>query len=171
MPSPSERDRLQQRSRRKPRINKQKSILTASSGSFLQIQRRDIQITTILIPIPIPPNKTKPLKPPAPPNHPLFLPNANKRRSLQKSPPVTRPPPRPAVPMIMMEQPPHVPGGGLLGSSIRHVRAQLRGQNRNVRASAFVFDEDRLEVVEFVFGDLRVGGEDLLGGGAELQVA
>ena len=72
--------------------------------------------------------------------------------------------------MIMMEQPPHVTGGGLLGSS-RHVRAQLRGQNRNVRASAFVFDKDRLEVVEFVFGDLRVGGEDLLGGGAELQVA
>ena len=72
--------------------------------------------------------------------------------------------------MIMMEQPPHVTGGGLLGSG-RHVRAQLRGQNRNVCASAFVFNEDRLEVVEFVFGDLRVGGEDLLGGGAELQVA
>ena len=119
-----------------------------------KIQRRDIPITTI----PIPPNKTKPLKPPAPPNHPLFLPNANKRRSLQKSPPVTRPPPRPAVPMIMMEQPPHVPGGGLLGSSIRHVRAQLRGQNRNVRASAFVFDEDRLEVVELVLADLGVCG-------------
>lgn len=149
------------------------SSLLLHSRSLLQIQWRNIPITTILIPIPIPtiplpPNKTNPPKPPAPPQRPL--PNTNKRGSLQKSPSVTRPPPRLAVPMIMMEQPPHVTGGGLLGSS-RHVRAQLRGQNRNVRASAFVFDKDRLEVVEFVFGDLRVGGEDLLGGGAELQVA
>jgi hypothetical protein len=118
----------------------------------VQIKRRHVPILPhhpLILrqpPLPIPRHQHPFRNPPPPPPHPDI------------PPPTPRPPPHPPFAPEVMHQSVNVPT--LLGSSRR--RAQLRRQDRDVRAGALVFGQDALEVIELVFADLGVGGEDLL---------